>query len=109
MINLKPVNGKNLSPDTREKLVRYYGIISALYLVPIEKVPKLFGTVENYNTTITEIETIIQTLWTFEPNTDCHRMRFEDPKCLCPKTDNRERFGVPYKIINQECELHEKS
>lgn len=49
MINLKLADEKNLSPDTREKLVRYYGIISSLYLVPIEKVPNLFGTVENYH------------------------------------------------------------
>jgi hypothetical protein len=51
------------------------------------------------------LETEQQKLWNFEQNPDMH-MFFNFPGCLCPKMDNRERLGTPYKIINHNCPIH---
>lgn len=53
----------------------------------------------------TEVQFDLQEAWgfpkdaTFHPS---HRL----PKCGCPKMDNDERIGTPYKVINEDCPLH---
>lgn len=51
------------------------------------------------------LETEQQKLWNFETNPNMH-MFFTFPGCACPVMDNRERFGTPYKIINDNCPIH---
>ena len=51
------------------------------------------------------IETEQQKLWKFDVNPDFHRF-FEFPGCKCPKLDNMERLGTPYKIISCDCPIH---
>lgn len=52
-----------------------------------------------------EIETEQQLLWNFEPDPNFHRF-FDFPGCTCPKIDNAERLGTPYKVINNSCPIH---
>lgn len=46
-----------------------------------------------------------QKLWNFEPNADFHRF-FDFPGCTCPKLDNIDRLGSPYKVYNKACLIH---
>ena len=52
-----------------------------------------------------KIETEQQLLWNFDPDPNFHRF-FDFPGCTCPKSDNTERLGTPYKIINATCPIH---
>jgi hypothetical protein len=46
-----------------------------------------------------------QKLWRFEPTADHHRF-FDLPGCACPKLDNEDRLGTPYKIYSEACPIH---
>lgn len=52
-----------------------------------------------------DLEMYIQELFNFTPDPNYHRF-WEAPKCSCPKTDNSERWGTPYTIVNHFCVLH---
>jgi hypothetical protein len=47
-----------------------------------------------------------QKLWGFKPNRDHHRW-FDVPKCKCPKLDNSDNMGTPYRIIAGRCPIHQ--
>jgi len=51
------------------------------------------------------LESEQQKLWNFDVNPD-HHYFFDFPGCKCPKLDNQERLGTPYKIINLSCPIH---
>jgi hypothetical protein len=53
----------------------------------------------------TALELVQQTLWGF-PRDDQYHMWFELPGCRCPKMDNMERRGTPYRVIDLECPIH---
>ena len=46
-----------------------------------------------------------QTLWNFGADPNFHRF-FDFPCCKCPKIDNAERLGTPYKIYAGNCPIH---
>jgi hypothetical protein len=60
---------------------------------------------ESYVYAIEQIEFKLQELWGFTQNRDFHYW-FDVPLCTCPKMDNRERYGTPYRIISGDCKLH---
>lgn len=51
------------------------------------------------------LESEQQELWNFPRDVNFHYF-FEFPGCTCPKMDNRERLGTPYRIIAQDCPIH---
>lgn len=53
----------------------------------------------------TALEFHQQKLWGFEPNEDFHYW-WRVPKCRCPKLDNQERYGTPYRIVSGACPVH---
>jgi hypothetical protein len=46
-----------------------------------------------------------QKLWHFKENADYHRW-FDLPGCLCPKMDNMDSLGTPYRVHAQNCPVH---
>lgn len=55
---------------------------------------------------ITDIEFKLQDLWGFQRNADFHRF-WEVPKCICPKLDNEDRWGLPVgRYYNKDCPVH---
>jgi hypothetical protein len=46
-----------------------------------------------------------QTLWGFSQDPNFHRW-FDFPKCTCPKMDNQDRYGTPYRVISADCPVH---
>lgn len=52
-----------------------------------------------------QLEFRLQAAWGFSVNVDYHRW-FDFPRCSCPKFDNEDRYGTPYRIYNQDCIVH---
>ena len=53
-----------------------------------------------------DLEFQLQDNWNFPRSEDHHSYQFRLPGCTCPKIDNAERFGTPYKIITTTCKFH---
>jgi hypothetical protein len=53
----------------------------------------------------TECEFHMQKVWGFPEDETYHRF-WDIPACKCPKVDNIEKIGSPYKVINMNCPLH---
>jgi hypothetical protein len=51
------------------------------------------------------LETEQQKLWNFKLNQNIHRF-FDFPGCKCPKIDNADRLGTPYRVYSEECTIH---
>lgn len=54
---------------------------------------------------VTALEFEQQGLWNFTPDENYHHF-WEVPGCSCPKYDNQERLGSPYKVYNGSCKIH---
>lgn len=54
---------------------------------------------------LTELEFKLQGLWGFPKNADYHRW-WVIPKCSCPKLDNDDNIGTPWKIYDDNCIIH---
>ena len=46
-----------------------------------------------------------QALWNFPVDPNHHRF-FDMPGCTCPRMDNEERLGTPYKTYDTTCPIH---
>lgn len=57
------------------------------------------------NKLTTKIQYEMQKAWHFRKNKNRHYW-YNVPKCDCPKLDNQERLGTPFRIINQSCIIH---
>jgi hypothetical protein len=53
----------------------------------------------------TALEFEQQALWGFSQDADFHRW-FDLPGCTCPKSDNVDRLGTPYSVIDLQCPIH---
>jgi len=51
------------------------------------------------------LESEQQKLWNFDVNPN-HHYFFSFPGCKCPKMDNHDRLGTPYKIFDKSCPIH---
>lgn len=63
---------------------------------------------EKYNPVqfIEDIEYTMQGVWGFSRDRDFHTHWIDLKGCTCPKIDNRERMGSPYKITALDCPWH---
>lgn len=55
---------------------------------------------------IIELEYTIQETWKFERNADMHYFTFIPRTCKCPKLDNMDYRGTPYRLYNTDCPIH---
>ena len=51
-------------------------------------------------------EYVLQRLWGFPMDSDYHRYSYDLKGCTCPKMDNMERVGTPYRVHNGDCPFH---
>lgn len=52
------------------------------------------------------MEYTMQSLWRFPLSSKHHIHQFYIEGCLCPKMDNKERFGSRYFVYNEQCPYH---
>ena len=55
---------------------------------------------------IEEIEFQMQRLWKFEENITMHTHWLRIKGCTCPRLDNMERRGTPYRVTMGDCPWH---
>lgn len=53
----------------------------------------------------TQIEFELQEQWGFTIDANFHRPWYR-PGCSCPRMDNEERYGTPYRVTSGDCILH---
>jgi hypothetical protein len=52
------------------------------------------------------IEYQMQAAWKFDLNRDMHSWWYRIPHCTCPKMDNDDNLGTPYRIRTLTCPAH---
>ncbi len=89
---------KNLSKIVKlfKNKFRLFGIMKRT-----KNINKLLSLAED----VKQNEFKIQTLFNFSPSEDWFRF-WQLPGCSCPRMDNEDRLGTPYKIRNLNCKLH---
>lgn len=87
--------------------------LSAEDVATLEKLHKELDDVVNnpYNYTnpvalIEDIEFQMQRLWKFGENRDMHTHWLRIKGCTCPRLDNMERRGTPYRVLMGDCPWH---
>lgn len=51
------------------------------------------------------IEFEMQKNWHFDLNKDFHEW-YLVPNCTCPRMDNEDRRGTPYRVVDAKCPVH---
>ncbi len=103
MINMRLVSARGIPDDDIEKIQKLQNLKTYHYDI-IEILDDKFE-IRTVSYIITQIDFQLQKLWKFELDETKHRW-FELPKCSCPKMDNLDNLGTPYKIINPDCIIH---
>lgn len=62
--------------------------------------------IKNLVAKIIEMEYTIQETWKFKLNADMHYFTFIPRTCKCPKLDNMDYRGTPYRVYNENCPIH---
>lgn len=117
-MTLEIVYNGQLKGYLNESLIRQ----QALTPEKVEKIKKLhlkkweiFEEMENetskellksYAQLVETIEYELQNLWGFSKDKNFHEW-YKVPHCKCPKVDNEERKGTPYRVISQYCLIHQ--
>lgn len=55
---------------------------------------------------VEEQEYRLQDAWGFERDRDNHSWWYRVPHCSCPKIDNMDYFGTPFRIYAEGCPVH---
>ena len=102
MINMHLANSRNLDPitiDAIEELNRKLDDVLTNPNIHCQSPREAI-------TYIAEIEYKLQKLWKFDISPDHQKYWFRVTGCTCPKLDNEDTFGTPYKIKNGDCPYH---
>jgi hypothetical protein len=60
---------------------------------------------KEYAVLVESIELKLQRHWGFNVCRDYHDW-YLVPKCICPKSENIDRKGTPYRVIYKNCKVH---
>ncbi len=97
---------RNISDEVLARIVHWHKAKLAIF----EKMSGTDDSVElkKLAQMVEDIEFTLQELWGFPRDANFHRP-WDVPKCLCPKLDNEDRLGTPYRITVQNCPIHGES
>lgn len=106
MSNETRVVQKSLQQRINEMTEVEHAALTALHRLMDEIVdnPRL----DKYDTNvfIEDIEFTMQGLWGFTRDRDFHIHWLRRAGCTCPKMDNHDLMGAPYRIITEGCPHH---
>jgi hypothetical protein len=57
---------------------------------------------------VENLEFMMQGAWGFVKDRNYHTHWINVPKCICPKMDNQDNYGTPYRVIRDDCPVHGK-
>jgi hypothetical protein len=102
-LNDKLAKSRKISDETLKQIVHWHKAKLAIF-------EQMRGTddsdeLKKCAKLVQECEYNLQQLWGFPLDSNYHHF-WEVPGCKCPKIDNMERLGVPYKVIVSDCPIH---
>lgn len=107
MIN-EVVVGKTLQQRINEMTPVEHAALTALHRLMDEIVDSPRGEKYDPNEFIEDIEHTMQGLWGFTRDRDFHIHWLRRAGCTCPKMDNHDLMGAPYRIVTDDCPFHTK-
>jgi len=104
--NIFKINGVEDTPELRLKLLETHVSIFKLFEKYKESSRTTF---EDLNTELTILNFELQKLWGFPLNFNFHTYWLQVPGCVCPKLDNKDLFGTPYRNYSSGCPIHRET
>lgn len=101
-INLELAESRDLSEETVVAIEEIHKRLDWILTRPsmhVESPKKVVEVVRSFEYTL-------QMLWGFPLDPNYHTYWYELKYCTCPVLDNRENFGLPYKVTNEHCPYH---
>ncbi len=92
---------QGVPPSAEDALVVLHTLLDNIKTNPTE-----YGTPLQVLEVVKCMEYTMQSLWRFPLSSKHHMHQFYIEGCLCPKMDNKERFGSGYNVYNKECPYH---
>ncbi len=105
MIN-EVVVGKTLQQRINDMTPVEHAALTALHRLMDEIVDSPRGEKYDPNQFIEDIEHTMQGLWGFPRDSDFHVHWLRRAGCTCPKMDNHDLMGAPYRIVFEDCPHH---
>lgn len=65
-------------------------------------------TLKNMVTVLENLEFELQKAWKFEQDNWKHTWWNKIPGCTCPKVDNQDTYGTPFRYYSGDCPFHGK-
>lgn len=91
----------NVKPDCVSRIRELHETLDNIIKHPLQ-----YGTHEDVVDLIEGHEYALQALWNFNIDSGYHQWWFKVDGCRCPKLDNQDRVGSPYRVINATCPFH---
>lgn len=106
MLNQLLVYKQNLTDDEIAEIQRLHQTMAALFQVLKDTDDELL--IKNSALIVESIEYNMQRVWKFKQDRNFHSWWYKTPGCNCPKLDNEDYVGTPYRVFNKECVIHGK-
>ncbi len=111
VLNRNLLREKNIRPSQLEELKRLHrtaiSIVTAMSSIKEPNSERGRFHLHNFFTEWTAVQFDLQEAWGFDRNQDYHASYYL-PHCICPKLDNEDRYGTPYRVVRPECPIHGK-
>lgn len=99
------VKKQNLSKDAQENIIKLHDYRQRLF-AQMEKAKE--KDLPSFVPVIEKWEFMAQKAWGFPQDRNYHMWWYNCPRCTCPKSDNGDRYGTPYRVIEGSCPVHGK-
>jgi hypothetical protein len=107
-MNNTVVVGKTLQQRINEMTPVEYAALTALHRLMDEIVDNPRLDKYDANVFIEDIEFTMQGLWGFPRDRDFHIHWLRRAGCTCPKMDNHDLMGAPYRVVDFGCPHHKQ-
>ena len=100
-LNDKLLLDQGVPPKAEEAILLLHTLLDDVKADPNE-----YGTPIQVLEVVKCMEYTLQSLWRFPLSSNFHMHQFYIDGCLCPKLDNKERFGSGYFVYSMDCPFH---
>ena len=107
--NTKLIESQKVTLDQQEELDHIYTLLEGIFTLAKDlqiSGDLTYTTGSVISNTLRDTEFMLQKFWNFPQDEDKHSYWFKLPGCTCPKLDNKDKWGTPYAIIQQDCPYH---
>lgn len=70
------------------------------------KRPLMYTSEENVAAIVEGFEYVLQSVLKLPMDRNYHKYWYAVNGCKCPKLDNQDRWGTPYRVISSDCPYH---